>query len=130
MNLPYYEIEITAMRSRGPGGQNVNKTNSAIQLRWNLRESTYFPPHLHERLLKKLAGKLTTLGEIIIRSETSRDQEQNKKDSYVKLNEMIQAALFVPKKRVKTKPTRGSKERRLQAKKGRSDIKKMRSKVD
>ncbi len=130
MNLPYYEIEITAMRSRGPGGQNVNKTNSAIQLRWNLRESTYFPPHLHERLLKKLAGKLTTLGEIIIRSETSRDQEQNKKDSYVKLNEMIQAALFVQKKRVKTKPTRGSKERRLQAKKGRSDIKKMRSRLD
>lgn len=130
MNLPYYEIEITAMRSRGPGGQNVNKTNSAIQLRWNLRDSTYFPAHIHERLLRKLSGKLTVEGEIIIRSETSRDQEQNKKDSYSKLNDMIVAALVVPKKRVKTKPTRGSKERRLKAKKGRSDIKKLRSSLD
>ncbi len=130
MNLPYDEIEISAMRSRGPGGQNVNKTNSAIQLRWNLRNSIYFPAHIQERLLKKLAGKLTVEGEIIIRSESSRDQEQNKKESYAKLGEMIQAALFVPKKRIKTKPTRGSKERRLKAKKGRSDIKKMRSRLD
>ncbi len=127
MNLPFDEIEITATRSRGPGGQNVNKTNSAIQLRWNLRDSNFYPLHIYDRLLIKLSGKLTIEGEIIIRSENFRDQEQNKKDAYQKLNEMIQAALFIPKKRVKTKPTRGSKERRLKQKKGRSDIKKSRS---
>ena len=127
MNIPYGEIEITATRSRGPGGQNVNKTNSAIQLRWNLIASQYYPLHIHERLVKKLSGKLTVDGEIIIRSESFRDQEQNKKDAYTKLNEIIEKALIVPKKRIKTKPTRGSKERRLKAKKGRSDTKKMRS---
>ncbi len=127
MNLPYDEIEITATRSRGPGGQNVNKTNSAIQLRWNLRNSQFFPLHIYDRLLFKLASKLTVDGEIIIRSENFRDQDQNKKDAYFKLNEMILAALYIPKKRVKTKPTRGSKERRLKQKKGRSDIKKSRS---
>lgn len=127
MNLPYEEIEITATRSRGPGGQNVNKTNSAIQLRWNLKGSSYFPLHIYDRLLFKLAGRLTVEGEIIIRSENFRDQEQNKKDAFQKLNALIQEALFVPKKRLKTKPTRGSKERRLKQKKGRADIKKSRS---
>ena len=127
MNIPFHELEIVAIRSRGPGGQNVNKTNSAIQLRWNLQNSNFYPPHLHERLIKKLFSRMTAEGDIVIRSENFRDQEQNKKDAYQKLNDIIQAALFIPKKRIKTKPTRGSKERRLKQKKGRSEIKKMRS---
>lgn len=128
MNLPYEEIEISAMRSRGPGGQNVNKTNSAIQLRWNLRDSLFFAPYLHSRLMKKLASKLTLAGEIVLRSEASRDQETNKKDAYKKLFQMIEEALFVPKARIKTKPTKGATRRRLTAKTQRSETKKLRSK--
>jgi len=127
MNLPEHEIEFSAMRSRGPGGQNVNKTNSAIQLRWNLSHSTYFPLEIHQRLLKKLFSKLTIAGEIIIRSEAFRDQEANKKDALKKLNEMLTQALFVQKKRIKTKPSRGAREKRLRAKTKRSETKKMRS---
>ena len=130
MNLPLDEIEITATRSRGPGGQNVNKTNSAIQLRWNLRSSNFFPLSLHTRLLKKLFSKLTLAGEIIIRSESSRDQETNKKDAYRKLSEMIEQALFVPKKRIKTKPSKSSRQKRLNAKTRRSETKKLRSRLD
>ncbi len=130
MNLPYDEIEISATRSRGPGGQNVNKTNSAIQLRWNLRASNYFPLHIHTRLLKKLYSKLTVAGEIIIRSESSRDQETNKKDAYKKLDEMIQEALIIPKRRIKTKPTNSSRHKRLNNKTKRSETKRLRSRLD
>jgi ribosome-associated protein len=128
LNLPYDEIEISAMRSRGPGGQNVNKTNSAIQLRWNLRNSLFFAPYLHSRLMRKLGSKLTLAGEIILRCDSSRDQETNKKDAYKKLFDIIEQASIVPKARIKTKPTKGSKQRRLTSKTKRSETKKLRSK--
>jgi len=117
------------MRSRGPGGQNVNKTNSAVQLRWNLWNSNSIPPEIHTRLLEKLAPLLTTEGELLIRTETSRDQDSNKKACLEKLLGLIDKALFVPKKRFKTKPTRSSQRKRLDSKSKRSEVKKLRGRL-
>jgi ribosome-associated protein len=124
--LPYHELEFTSMRSRGPGGQNVNKTNSAVQLRWNLATSSSLPAEIQLKLIEKLAFRLTTEGELLIRSETSRDQDSNKKACVEKLLEILDQALFVPKKRFKTKPTRSSQKKRLDTKSKRSEVKKLR----
>ncbi len=124
--LPYHEFEFVVMRSRGPGGQNVNKTNSAVQLRWNLWNSTSLPPELQSILLQKLGSQLTSEGELLIRSEGSRDQDANKKACLEKLLSLLEKALFVPKKRFKTKPTRSSQRKRLDSKSKRSEVKKLR----
>lgn len=120
------EISFEAVRSRGPGGQNVNKTNSAAILRWNLVESE-LPQPVKDRLLQKLGSQLTGEGELLIRSETSRDLDQNRKTCLEKLHEKIDQALFVPKKRIKTKPGKGAVRRRLDSKKKHGDKKSQRS---
>jgi ribosome-associated protein len=124
--LPFHELEFTTMRSRGPGGQNVNKTNSAVQLRWNIWTSTSIPPEIQSRLLEKLGPRLTKEGELLIRTETSRDQDSNRKACIEKLLEILDQALFIPKKRFKTKPTRSSQRKRLETKSKRSEVKKLR----
>lgn len=128
INLPYSEFQFEMSRSRGPGGQHVNRTNSAVTLRWNIAESSYLQPEIKQRLLTKLQSKLTVLGEILIRSEGSRDQESNKKECLEKLNELVKNALIVPKKRIKTKPTRSSQRKRLETKTKRGEIKHARKK--
>ena len=111
------EVEFQFMRSSGPGGQNVNKTNSAVQLRWSIDQSGALQLEEKELVKRKLAHLLTTEGELLIKSTESRDQKQNIETSYQKLEALIIKAFTRVKARIKTKPTRGSKERRLTSKK-------------
>lgn len=113
---PSYELSFEAVRSSGPGGQNVNKTNSAAILRWNVFASSC-PEETKQRIVGQLNGQLTNDGDLIIRSQESRDLEMNKKQCIEKLKQILTKALFVPRPRRATKPTRGSKERRLKSKK-------------
>lgn len=126
---PYHELQFEAVRSRGPGGQNVNKTNSASILRWNV-PSTTLPEPVRLRLLDKLGPQLTETGDLLIRSDVHRDLEQNKKACLEKLSAAIEKALFVPKKRVKTKPTYSAVRKRLDSKRKASDKKRSRSNKD
>lgn len=120
------ELDFEAVRSRGPGGQNVNRTNSAAILRWNL-PSTALPLPIKDRLLTKLGSQMTNEGDILIRSEVHRDLEANRKECIAKLRLMIERALFVPKKRIKTKPGKSAQRKRLDTKKKHSDKKRGRS---
>lgn len=126
--IPASEIQFEFSKSGGPGGQHMNKTNSAAVLRWKVDATVAFSEDQKYSLIQKM--KLTTLGDVVIRSEESRDKEKNKKRCLEKLNTLIDKALYVPKKRKPTKPTRAQKEKRIQSKKRRSDIKKLRSKKD
>ena len=127
--IPFHEMEFSFARSRGPGGQNVNRTNSAVILRWNLFNSTAFDELKKQRLEAKLAARLTAAGDLIVRCEVHRDQIQNRSDCIKKLYEILQRALFVPKKRVATKPTKSSQKKRLESKKKESATKILRRKV-
>lgn len=126
--IPYNELYFEFARSGGPGGQHVNKTNSAAVLRWNVDATLAFSEDQKIKLQEKL--KLTNTGELIVRSEESRDQEKNKKKCLEKLDSILEKALFVHKKRKATKPSRSQKEKRIKTKKIRSDVKKSRSKKD
>jgi len=128
--IPYYEFQFEFARSGGPGGQHVNRTNSAAILRWNLVESSSFSDLQKALLLDKLYKKLNQSGELIIRSEEFRDQDRNKKRCLEKLDDLLTQAFYVPKKRKPTKPTRASREKRLTQKKRHSEVKKSRSKKD
>lgn len=130
ITIPFHELDFSYARSRGPGGQNVNKTNSAAILRWNLANTQAFSEEVKQRLLLKLATQLTAEGDILIRSEEERDQDQNRSNCIRKLQALLKKALFVPKKRVATKPTRGSVRRRLDSKKQAGEIKSGRKKID
>lgn len=127
--IPWNEFQFEASRSAGPGGQNVNKTNSAVLLRWSLRDTSAFSEDEKRKLQTRLSSKLTTLGEILIRSQTSRDQDQNKKECLRKLSEMLERALRDPKPRKATKPTRSSQRKRVETKRHRSEIKAGRQKL-
>lgn len=120
------EIRFEVTRSSGPGGQNVNRTNSAVIARWLPAETYGFSDEEKQRIVEKSRHVQTKEGEILIRSQESRDQEMNRKRCLEKIDALIADCLFIPKKRKKTKPTRGSVERRIKQKKQRSDIKKTR----
>ena len=123
------EIQLDFMRSSGPGGQNVNKVSSAVQLRFNVAETSAFPNAVRERL-KKIAGKrLTSEGILIIKAQRYRSQEQNRQDAIDRLVEMIQKALQAPKNRRATRPTAASKKRRLSTKRRRGELKRQRKVV-
>jgi ribosome-associated protein len=122
------EIEESFVRSSGPGGQNVNKVSSAVQLRFDARRSPSLPNDVSIRLQKLAGGRLTLDGIIIITAQTHRSQERNRAEALAKLVEMIrEAAKPPPPKRRPTKPTKGAKERRLEGKAIRSTTKKLRS---
>jgi ribosome-associated protein len=129
LKIPFHEMEFSYVRSRGPGGQNVNRTNSAAILRWNLFNSGIFDDQKKERLAQKLRSRLTESGEILIRSDIHRDQDQNRSECIKKLHELLIKALFIPKKRVATKPTKSSKIKRLDTKKRDAQIKGLRRRV-
>ncbi len=129
IEIPFHELDFTYVRSRGPGGQNVNRTNSAAVLRWNLFSSGAFSEELKGRIYGKVKNQLTEDGDIIIRSDVHRDQDQNRSECIKRLQELLKRALFVPKKRVATKPTRSSVRKRLEGKKVRSETKQNRQKV-
>ncbi len=126
--IPEHELEITASRSGGAGGQHVNKTSSRITVRWNVNNTQALSPEQKERVLQKLQSQLTVDGDLIIHSSESRSQQHNKDAAITRLARIVAKALHVPKKRRPTRMSPEAKERRLQEKSRHSKIKKMRSK--
>lgn len=114
--IPNQELFFTFARSGGPGGQNVNKVESKAILRWNLANNLSLPAEVKARLRAQQANRITVEGELVIQGQRFRDQERNKEDCLERLRAMVVQALHVPRPRKKTKPSRGSKERRLEAK--------------
>lgn len=123
------EIEINAVRSQGPGGQNVNKVSTAIHLRFDINASS-LPDFYKEKLLEMRDHRITKEGIINIKSQESRSQEENKEAALQRLKELIQSAAIVQKKRKATKPTKNSQKRRMDSKTKHAKTKKMRGKVD
>ena len=120
------ELEERFVRSSGPGGQNVNKVATAVELRFNLAANTSIPPGARARLVNLAGRRLTDDGVLIIQADRFRTQEMNRSDARKRLAGLIAQSLVAPKARIKTKPTKASKERRLKSKTERSGLKKMR----
>ena len=120
------EIEFVFIRSPGPGGQNVNKVSSAVQLRFNAQESPSIPAEVKQRLIRLAGRRMTSEGTLIIEARQYRSQEQNRQAAMLRLVRLIQQAAEPPKPRYKTRPTRASVQRRLETKRKRSEIKRLR----
>lgn len=123
------EIKFVATRSRGPGGQNVNKVSSAAQLTWHVGSSESFTEEQKIRILEKLDAYINQKGELYLRSDEFRDLERNKSRCLEKLQILLTKALHKPKARKKTKPTKSSQIKRVEGKKQRGEVKKTRQKV-
>jgi ribosome-associated protein len=126
--IPVEEIEITAMRASGPGGQNVNKVASAIHLRFDVRASS-LPAEVKERLLALRDRRISAKGVIVIKAQRYRTREQNRAEALARLDELLAAALARRKPRKPTRPTRAARERRLGAKRRTADRKSLRARV-
>jgi ribosome-associated protein len=126
--IPEHELEITASRSGGPGGQHVNKTSTRITVRWNVRKTSALSDEQKERVAHNLQSQLTNDGDLIVSSSFSRSQLQNKEHALAQLAALVRKGLHVPKRRMKTRMPKSAHEKRLAKKSQRSEIKKMRSK--
>jgi ribosome-associated protein len=123
ITIPEGELTWSFVRSGGPGGQNVNKVASKAVLRWNAAASPSLPEDVKARLLAQQGKRLTGEGDLVLTSQRYRDQERNRQDCLEKLRELVLRATVVPRRRKKTRPSRGARERRLAEKRHRSAAK-------
>jgi ribosome-associated protein len=128
VEIPLSELVYTASRSSGPGGQHVNTSDTRIQLRWNVKESVALDDVERTLVLKALASRLTEAGDLILASDSHRSQRRNREEVTQRLAALVREALIPPKPRKKTKPSRASKERRLDEKRKKSQTKQGRGK--
>ena len=125
-SIPEEELEEQFLRASGPGGQNVNKVSTAVELRFDVRNSTVLTPSARSRLTRLAGRRLTKEGVLVIRADRFRTQELNRADARERLDELVAEAWKEPKPRVKTKPSRAAKQRRMDAKSRRGDTKRKR----
>ena len=128
-DIPEKEIQFSAMRASGPGGQHVNKTSNAVHLKFDILSSS-LPRIVKDELLSLQDSRITSAGLLVIKAGAFRSQEKNRGDALARLDQLLAAAQKEKKERKKTRPSLGSKKRRLSAKKKRADLKKLRSKVE
>lgn len=129
LTIPAQELEITASRSSGPGGQHVNKTDTRIQVRWNVPGSAVLGEVQRARLLRNLGPRLTEAGDLLLACDANRSQRRNRDEALQRLASLVREALIPPKPRKKTRPSRAAVEKRLLEKKQRAQIKRGRGKA-